>query len=196
MYWDGRAWHRNAPPQATPPPVVVVKKRSGCMTVTLVGITLLAGSCIVAIAGIGSDSESDKKTISSSSSASSSFAAPSTVDETTTAENRPPPTDAEVVQAFQAYIKERADAGVMMAQAVTSVTASGGVVTITLDAPPALLELSPFDNEAEWLGTPAAFNNNEGIWLRKKVQRVDVVNADGTSLGSMTAAELNKGATG
>jgi hypothetical protein len=59
-----------------------------------------------------------------------------------------PPTDAQVREAFQAYINERADAGVMMAKSVTSVAFSDGVVTITLDAPPALLELSPFDNEA------------------------------------------------
>jgi hypothetical protein len=52
--------------------------------------------------------------------------------------------------------------------------------------------MSPFDNQAKWLGTPVAFNDEEGVWLRQTVQRVDVIDAAGTSLGSMTAAELNK----
>lgn len=109
---------------------------------------------------------------------------------------RPAPTDAEVVEAFQAYIDERAGSGVMLAEAVTSVTSADGVVTVTMDADPVLLELSPFDNHAELFGTPAAFNDDDGVWLRETVQRVDVVDAAGGSLGSMTAAELNRRATG
>ncbi|UXA17019.1 hypothetical protein [Mycobacterium sp. SMC-4] len=108
---------------------------------------------------------------------------------------RPAPTDAEVVEAFQAYVDERAAAGVMLAEAVTSVTSADGVVTVTMDADPVLLELSPFDNYAELFGTPAAFNDDDGVWLRQTVQRVDVVDAAGQSLGSMTTAELNRKAT-
>lgn len=117
---------------------------------------------------------------------------------TTTTEPAPPPapTDAEVVAAFQAYIKERADSGVMLADAVTSVTSVDGVVTVTMDASPVVLEASPYDNYAELFGTPAAFNDDEGVWLRQTVQRVDVVDASGQSLGSMTAAELNQRAAG
>jgi hypothetical protein len=110
--------------------------------------------------------------------------------------NRPAPTDAQVTEAFQAYIKERADSGVMLAQSVTSVTMSGGVVTVTANPSPALLELSPFDNLAELFGSPVVFNNDESVWLRESVQRVDVIDVSGQSLGSMTAAELNKKATG
>lgn len=109
---------------------------------------------------------------------------------------RPAPTDAEVVQAFQAYIDERAGSGVMLAQAVTSVTSANGVVTVTLDADPVVLESSPFDNLAAFLGSPAAFNNDDGVWLRQSVQRVDVIDAAGQSLGSMTSTELNQRATG
>jgi hypothetical protein len=109
---------------------------------------------------------------------------------------RPAPTDAQVKEAFQAYIDQRANSGVMLAQSVTSVAVAGGVVTVTADPSAALLETSPYDNLAEFFGTPVIFNSDEGIWLRETVQRVDVVDANGQSLGSMTAAELNKKATG
>ncbi len=130
----------------------------------------------------------------------SSTAAPTRIVETatatataeSTAASRPAPTDAEVKQAFESYINERASSGVMLAQSVTSVTVTGGVVTVTVDAKPAVLELSPFDNLAKLFGTPVAFNDDQGVWLRQTVQRVDVVDAAGKSLGSMTAAELNK----
>lgn len=108
----------------------------------------------------------------------------------------PAPTDDEVKQAFQAFIDERADSGVMYAKAVTGVTVADGVVTVHADMSPALLELSPFDNLAEFFGVPAAFDDDQGVWLRETVNRVDVVNADGSSLGSMTAEELNRQAAG
>jgi hypothetical protein len=111
---------------------------------------------------------------------------------TTSPQTRPAPTDAQVKQAFEAYINERANSGVMLAQSVTSVAVNSGVVTVTVDAKPAVLELSPFDNLAKFFGTPVAFNDDEGVWLRQTVQRVAVFDAAGNSLGSMTAAELNK----
>ncbi|KUI17397.1 hypothetical protein AU191_08800 [Mycolicibacterium acapulense] len=111
---------------------------------------------------------------------------------TTTADARPAPTNAQVKEAFESFITERASSGVMLAQSVTDVSVSDGVVTVTLDADPVVLDLSPFDNQAELFGVPVAFNDDDGVWLRKTVQRVDVVDADGNSLGSMTAAELNK----
>lgn len=105
---------------------------------------------------------------------------------------RPAPTAAEVKQAFDTYIEERADAGVLLAQAVTSVRVEAGVVTVTVEAAPVVLELSPFDNLARLFGTPVAFNDDDGVWLRETVERVDVADAAGRSLGSMAAAELNK----
>jgi hypothetical protein len=109
---------------------------------------------------------------------------------------RPDPTQAEVQLAFQEYIDERAAAGVMLAEAVTDVSVNGGVVTVVMDAPPVVLELSPYDNHAELFGIPVAFDDDEGLWLRQVVQRVDVVSAAGQSMGSMTAAELRKMGTG
>lgn len=108
---------------------------------------------------------------------------------------RPAPTNAEVVEAFETWINERASSGVMLAQSVTSVTMADGVLTVTVDPGPVVLELSPFDNHAELFGTPAAFDDEQGVWLRRSVQRVDVVDASGRSLGSMTATELNRRAT-
>ena len=99
---------------------------------------------------------------------------------------------AQLKEAIEAFVNERSNSGVRVAQAVTSVTASGGVVTVTVDAEPVVLELTPFDNLATVFGTRAAFNNDEGVWLRRTLQRVDVVDAAGKSLGSMTAAELHK----
>ena len=117
-------------------------------------------------------------------------AAPTTT-ETSAPSTRPAPTDAEVKQAFQAYITDRANSGVMLASSVTSVTVAGGVVTIIANPDPVLLE-SGSSNLAKLFGTPVEFNDDQGIWLRQTVQRVDVVDAAGNSLGSMTAAELNK----
>lgn len=113
-----------------------------------------------------------------------------------TPEPPPAPTDAEVVSAFQSYIDERANSGVMLAESVTSVTSANGIVTVTINPSPAVLELSPFDNQAELFGSPVAFNDDESVWLRQTVQRVDVIDAGGRPLGSMTAAELNERAVG
>jgi hypothetical protein len=107
-----------------------------------------------------------------------------------------PPSAAQVKEAFESFIDERAKSGARLAQSVTSVTVTGGVVTVALNPPPVVLQLSPFDNLAELFGKPVAYNDDEGVWLRKIVQRVDVVDAHGKSLGSMTAAQLNKMGTG
>lgn len=153
------------------------------------GIAVAALIAMVGLfAGCGG-SESSKETNSAAATTTVETAAPPP---TTTTVARPAPTDAQVKEAFEAYINERANSGVMLAQSVTSVTVTGGVVTVTLDAEPVVLELSPFDNLAKLFGTPVAFNDDEGVWLRQTVQRVDVVDANGNSLGSMTAAELNK----
>ncbi|MCW2530362.1 MAG: hypothetical protein JWM76_5222 [Pseudonocardiales bacterium] len=152
--------------------------RGGSAIAGLIVIVGLAAAC----GGNGSGEEKDSTVASTTTVAT---AAP-----TPTA--RPAPTDAQVQQAFEAFVKERADDGVMLAQSVTSVKVTGGVVTVAVDPAPGILETSPFDNQAKLFGTPVAFNDDDGVWLRETVQRVDVVNADGTSLGSMTAAELNK----
>ena len=113
-----------------------------------------------------------------------------------------PISDAEAQAEFQAYIDERAAAGVMVAKAVTSVTVTDGIVTATFDPAAAGLpqavfnDLNPFPNLAEFVGSPMAFADEQGDRLRTRVTRVDTVNVDGTPLGSSTAAELYYGGTG
>lgn len=159
-------------------------KRNGVAVAALIAMIGLVAACG------GGGSESSKETSSTTTTA--RVTAATTTVETTTADARPAPTNAQVKEAFESFINERASSGVMLAQSVTDVTVSDGVVTVTLDADPVVLDLSPFDNQAELFGVPVAFNDDDGVWLRKTVQRVDVVDADGNSLGSMTAAELNK----
>jgi hypothetical protein len=159
--------------------------RNGIAVAVLIARVGLAAGCG------GSGSESSKASSSSAVTSSVKTAAPPTTVETTTAV-RPAPTDAQVKDVFDAFVNARASSGVVLAKSVTSVTVASGVVTVALDAPPAVIELSSFDNQAKLFGTPVAFNDDEGVWLRQTVQRVDVVDAAGQSLGSMTATELNK----
>lgn len=160
--------------------------RNGIGVAALILIGGLATGCG------GSGSESVKETNGTAAATTTAQTAAPTTTVESTMPSRPAPTNAQVKDAFEAFINERANSGVMLAQSVTDVTVSDGVVTVTLDADPVVLDLSPFDNQAELFGVPVAFNDDDGVWLRKTVQRVDVVDADGNSLGSMTAAELNK----
>jgi ABC-type Fe3+-citrate transport system substrate-binding protein len=160
------------------------RRKTRCRSTKWNGIAVAALMMIVGLAAGCGGSESAKE---------GSTVATTTAENTT--ESRPAPrapTDAQVKEAFESFINGRANSGVMLAQSVTSVTVTGGVVTVTVDAKPVVLELSPFDNLAKLFGTPVAFNDDDGVWLRQTVQRVDVADANGKSLGSMTAAELNK----
>jgi hypothetical protein len=103
--------------------------RNGIAVAVLIVIVGFAAGC--------GGSESAKKD-SAATTTTVAPAAPTTTVETTT-EVRPAPTDAEVKQAFESYINERANSGVRLAQSVTSVTVTGGVVTVTLDAEPVIL---------------------------------------------------------
>ncbi|KYH44695.1 hypothetical protein [Branchiibius sp. NY16-3462-2] len=112
---------------------------------------------------------------------------------------RADPTNAQVVKAFQSYVDERATSGVLLAKSVTGVKFDGGTVTVTADPSPTVLELSPYKMPrglAELFGTPIAFDNEEGVWLRRVVKRVKVVSPIGTNLGSATAEEIHHMGTG
>lgn len=115
--------------------------------------------------------------------------------------NSDTPSDDQVVAAFTESLAERAAAGVLLAVGA-EVRFDSGVVVVTLHPevavpdPDALMSLSPFDNHAQFAGTPIAFANEEGIWLRRAVKRVETRLADGADLGSLTAAELYKLGTG
>ncbi|MCB9441124.1 MAG: hypothetical protein H6523_12860 [Mycolicibacterium sp.] len=160
-------------------------KLVGIAAVIVVGLGILGAAC-------GKDS----KNTPPAAPATTTNSATTTAEAATTPAARPDPTPEQIQQAFQAFVDERATAGVMLAKAVTGVTVDGGVVTVTMDAAPAVLDASPFDNLAEMFGTPVAFDDDDGIWLRQVVQRVDVVDAGGQSLGSLTATELRKKGTG
>ena len=103
---------------------------------------------------------------------------------------------------IQAYVDERAAAGVVIAQTVTSITCADGVVTAIFDPGSISMDqetfdyLNAFSNLADFIGNPLAFDNDQGQRLRTRVTRVDTVMANGSSAGSMTAAEIYKNGTG
>ncbi|MFT3715659.1 MAG: hypothetical protein QM774_06850 [Gordonia sp. (in: high G+C Gram-positive bacteria)] len=113
-----------------------------------------------------------------------------------------PPSDDEIVDAFSRFASARAEAGVMVAKAISDVRFGDGRVTVVLDPAKsgaeywALIETSAFDNLAELFGIPAAFDDEDGTWLRGRVSTVEVRDVDGRPLGTRTTAELNDKATG
>ena len=121
---------------------------------------------------------------------------------TTTSLAAAEPTPAEVEAAFTAYLDQRASSGVLIAKAVQSVVFENGTLRVTFDPEAAgidrelFLSVNPFDNMAEFVGTPIAFANEEGARLRTVVERVSTQLSDGTDLGSLTAAEIYEIGTG
>ena len=111
------------------------------------------------------------------------------------------PTADDVRGAFSRYLKQRADAGVFIAKSA-DVSFDDGVVTVvfypaaSVGDPAILMEVTPFENHADFPGTIVSFDNPEGRWLRKVVKRVDTFLGDGTDLGSRSVAELYKMGTG
>lgn len=111
------------------------------------------------------------------------------------------PTDDEVRAAFAAFLKSRADKGVLLTKSA-DVTFEDGVVSVifypaaAIPDPALLMELSPFKNHAQLAGVPIMFDNDEGRWLRRAVMRVDTFLASGDPIGSMTTAELYEHGTG
>lgn len=112
-----------------------------------------------------------------------------------------PPTDVQIIEAFTTYAAERADAEVMIAKAVAEVEYDNGKVSVILDPARsgaeywALIETSAYENLADLFGAPAAFDNQDGIWLRGRVSHVEVRDIDGRPLGSRSTGELNHLAT-
>lgn len=113
-----------------------------------------------------------------------------------------PPTDAQIIGAFTTYATERADAGVIVAKAVAEVRYGNGKVSIVLDPARfgaeywALIGTSAYKNLADFFGAFAAFDDQNGIWLRGRVSLIEVRDIDGRPLGSRSTAELNHFATG
>lgn len=114
-----------------------------------------------------------------------------------------PVTDAQVVNAFRTYIAERAAANVTIAKAVTDVSFSDRVLQVTFD--PAAVgmdqetfdDINPFNNPydpdeslADFVSTPILSSTDLGIRLRKAIDRIETVYADGTPDGARTTAEI------
>lgn len=112
------------------------------------------------------------------------------------------PMNVEVIAAFSAFLAERASAGVAAAKAVSSVRMDSRTLTVEFDhevagfGREALVDALPFENWAEFVGVPIAFDNSEGNRLRSAVESVATRLADGQDMGSLTAAELFKKGTG
>lgn len=110
-------------------------------------------------------------------------------------------TSEQAVAAVKAFIDERAAAGVQMASAFTKLELVDGVLTATWSKASIgqhksdlLLELSPYENLAMWLGTPLSFDNEQGRQIRQHVQTVSVVGPFG--VGSASVRDLYERATG
>lgn len=114
---------------------------------------------------------------------------------------RNPITADEAVSAVRDYIAQRAFAGVMMAEAFTDVELSNGVLTASWseqalgkDKSATLLSVNPFDDLSIFIGTPLAFDNEQGRQIRQHVHTVSVIGPFG--VGSKSTRELYERATG
>ncbi|CAM3127112.1 hypothetical protein RHDE110596_18010 [Prescottella defluvii] len=109
-----------------------------------------------------------------------------------------PPTDAEIIAVIRNHAADRANEGVKIAQALTDITCSGGVVTAVFNPSRAGLtvevfgDINPFENLAQFVGTPIAFDDSVGQWFRQRLVRIDTELPDGSPLGSLTADELHE----
>ena len=116
-------------------------------------------------------------------------------------ENQTWPTDIGFVAAIRDYLDERTSAGVRIAQAVSEIGCIDGVVTVVFDPQKTRIsvqlfhEIKGFENLARFIGTPFAFDDDDGQWFRKRLVRVETSLADGSPLGTLTALELHALAT-
>jgi hypothetical protein len=105
--------------------------------------------------------------------------------------------DEEVVAAFQDFVKERAAAGVILAQTVSSITYVDRVVLVTFDPAAAGIDQATFDfvlegweNVAYFVASPVAFSDEVGDRMRPAIDSIVTVAADGTPLGTYSAAQI------
>lgn len=113
-----------------------------------------------------------------------------------------PYTDEQALSDIREFLDERAAAGVVFAKAISGLTLSGGLLIATFDPEGVagisidlFREVCPFENLADFVGTPAGWKTDEAARIRSRVSRVETYLADGQSLGSRTAAELYRLAT-
>ena len=105
--------------------------------------------------------------------------------------------DEEVVAVFQDFINERAAAGVVLAQTVSSITYVDRVVVVTFDPAAAGIDQATFDfvlegseNVAYFVASPVAFSDEVGDRMRPAIDSIVTVAADGTPLGTYSAAQI------
>lgn len=107
-------------------------------------------------------------------------------------------TDEEVLSTFRSFLAERAAAGVLVAKAVTTVSYENRVLRVTFDPAAAGVDdttfanVNPFENLANLVATPIAYDDAVGKRLRPAIDAIETVKPDGTSLGTYTAADILK----
>jgi hypothetical protein len=112
------------------------------------------------------------------------------------------PTDDEVLRAFESYVTERAEAGVLFAKALSSLMFDGSTLMATFDPSAvgvdeeAFLAANPFDSLAEFMGTPVAFADTEGQRLRQRVSTISATLRSGRDLGSVPVSSIYHAGTG
>jgi hypothetical protein len=105
-------------------------------------------------------------------------------------------TDAQVLSVFRSYFTERAANGVMYGKAVSGVTFENRVLRVTFDPATAGVDEATFDSLAahfnfpEFAATPIAFNDDVGNRLRPAIDSIETVRENGTSLGTVNAAQI------
>lgn len=112
------------------------------------------------------------------------------------------PSDDEVLEAFNLYVRERARAGVLYAEAVSSLMFDGSTLLATFNPAAAgaeedtFLAVNPFDSLAEFIGTPVAFADDEGQRFRRRVSTISAALRSGRDLGSVPVSSLYRAGTG
>lgn len=112
-----------------------------------------------------------------------------------------PITADEALAMVRSFVVERSAANVLMADAFTDIDLAEGILTASWSEAAIgkaksdlLLELNPYENLAVWLGTPLAFNNEQGRQIRQHVHTVSVIGPFGA--GSISTQALFERATG
>lgn len=122
---------------------------------------------------------------------------PDSEDSSTVEETPEPsgPTNQEVEDAFNAFLQDRVDSVPAFSPGAHA-TFANRVVTVTFqvtDVNRSFIEMMDMTAVA---GSPIAFNDDQGEHLRPAIDRVDVVDQDGNSLGSATTEEIHANGTG
>lgn len=114
---------------------------------------------------------------------------------------REPITADQALDVFRDFIRERSEAGVMMADAFHDLHLDGRTLVATWsedvigrEKSKLLLGLNPFEDLAAFIGTPMMFNNEQGRQLRQHVDAVSVIGPFG--VGGMSAQQLYERGTG